>query len=224
MGGLQSKSSYYKTTSNQLEKDLLKMIADYKFWTDDTICDNIGVFYYDKLIKFHKKDLLDISTGIGIIYKPSVSKKLLCDTIIQNYKAKLDIVKIIYENVIKSSEKIMYATHGPVCRSVDKYIDDFINCKKYNGQWLGNSQYDELLEKFKEGSQYEKWGEHISKLQNKHDEYIEKLLEYIQKLKSDITNVMTLEELVEMKNNVMETVKTFDHITDVLYLLIINID
>ena len=52
MGGLQSKSSYYKTTSDQLEKDLLQMIADYKFWADDNICDNIGVFYYDKLIKY----------------------------------------------------------------------------------------------------------------------------------------------------------------------------
>lgn len=224
MGGLQSKSSYYKTTSDQLEKDLLQMIADYKFWADDNICDNIGVFYYDKLIKFHKKDLLDISTGIGIVYKPTVSKKFLCDSIIQNYKAKLDIVRIIYENIVKSSEKISYATNGPVCRSVDKYIDDFINCKKYNGQWLGASQYMELLEKFKNGDQYEKWGEHISKLQYKHEEYVEKLLEYIQILKTDITNIITLEELVEMKNNVMETIKTFDHITDVLYLLIINID
>lgn len=224
MGGVQGKLAYYQTTSIELEKDLSQMITDYKFWTDESICNKIEVFYYDKLIKFHKKDLLDISTSIGIIYDTDTDKRELCNIIIQNYKAKLDIVKIIYDAVIKVNEKLDYATHGSVCRCVDEYINDFINCQKYNGQWIGKNHYDELVKKHKNTNKYELWTSHIISLQKKHEEYINKLKNFVDKIKLDISNTMTIEELVEIKNNVTNTIKTYDHITNVLYLLIINIE
>jgi hypothetical protein len=220
MGQMKSKSIKHNKVAEELEKDIMKMMTEYKIWADINICQKLEVIYYDKIIKFHQKDLLDISSGIGLVYNDKIDKEELCKIIIQNFKIRIEILKLIYETILYSKEKLNRLYNGPVCKKVDKYIDDFINCNNNNGEWV--TEYKQLLKQIDQSENLGKYNKHKRDYLKTHEEYIKELTDTFKKLKDDIGHTMNIKDLLEIKNKTLQSIRGFKHLTSVLYLLMVN--
>lgn len=218
-----SKSLYYEEYFSNLEKDLKPMIDNYNFWTNDAICNKIELFYYDKLIQFPKDSLLNITAGIGIVYnETNINKTELCKIIIDNFKIRIDILKLIYRVISDNKMKLDRANFGPICTSIDDFIDDFIICENMKGKWLNSEQYSNYLNSLEKN----KKSEHVkqlNKLQDIYINYIKKLNYIVDQLKKDISHTLTINELDNIAKTTKEIIDKMNQITNIFYLIIVNI-
>ena len=231
MGATESKSTKYKNIAKAFEQDLEHIISNYQVWTNPNMCNNIGVFYSNKIIKFHQDDLLDLATSVGIMHNTNVQKQKLCNEIILYYKQKLLIIKLIYDTVYDIHKKLHLATNGPVCRGIDKFISEIHNCEQYKGNWLEQSEYKEIVQNskpiqkdgMKQISRKQLWNEHIKTLEETYDNNKKELLRIVNIIKNDIDNKIKLDELDKLKEETEQITNKFTEIVNTLYLIIVNV-
>lgn len=209
---------------NNLKKTIKDMIYTQKFWADEGLCDKMVIVYYDKLIQYNKSDLVNVSMAIGI--KPDQSDKInkneLCLKIVNHYKKRIDLMSHILNSITDIYNKIIHVQKGAVCQGVNDYVDDFYRCRKMNGIWLDENQYNKMIEKLKIINLYDGWYEHITIMNTKWFESMNKLDEYITIIKKDIDNAMDDELFNELSEKVNLTIKKMNRIVDIHYLLAVN--
>ena len=213
----------YKTLSQSLESDIDELLGSYSYWKNEDICERFEVIYYDKIIKFHQSDLLETSTAIGITPDDEYDREELCNRIIENYKLRAEIVQIILDGVMHGKNMIEHAKRGPVCRNIDKYVSDPINCDTNKGIWLSSSSYNELLTRAQKNKQYSKWMDHFKNMEGKYKHYFYKLSKIFYKIKDNDDNTLTKEQLISMRDTCQSTIKKMSQILEILYLLTISV-
>ena len=209
---------------SHIKQTVTDLVYKYKFWTDEGICDKLSVVYYDKLIQFQKLDLLDASAAIGIKYDQAdnVEKGKLCSNIINHFQKRINLLEEIWEAVDKGYRRVNHAKSGPICRNVDAYVEDFFTCKKYNGLWLNQEQYADIINRLKELNIHDNWLKHISDLDRKWQKYMKILLKSIDIIKEDINNSMDDETFTELEVATRAIIKKMNYICDIHYLLVTN--
>lgn len=222
MGNEYSHTLEPKKLYNQIQNTVKEIIYKYQFWTDPNICDKLSVVYYDKLIKFHKDNLLDISAAIGIKHESDVPNDKLCTTIIDHFKNRINFLKTILLAIDRGQRRIVRATKGPICRNVDAFVEDFFTCQQYSGLWISQDQYKHIVQHLKEKGRYDGYKSHFDMLEKKYCFYLRKLLKVIDIIKKDIDNTITDNEFDKIRDFSMEIIKKMDIICDIAYLLIIN--
>jgi len=209
----------YKTLSHNLESDIDELMASYSYWKSADICERLEVVYYDKIIKFHQSDLLETSTAVGIVPDNDFNREELCNRIIENYKLRAEILKIILDGISHGKNMIDRAKKGPICRNIDKFVSDPINCDTNKGIWITSASYGELLKKAHRDKRYSKWVEHFKNMEIKYKHYFYKLSKIFYKIKDNDENTLTQEQLVSIRDNCQVTVKKMSQIVEILFLL-----
>ena len=222
MGNEYSHIAEPKKLYNQVQNAVKDIIYKYEFWTDPNICDKLSVVYYDKLIKFHKDNLLDISAAIGIKHDTDISNNKLCTTIIDHFKNRINFLKTILIAVDRGQRRIIRATKGPVCRNVDSFVENFFTCQQYSGLWISQDQYKHIVQRLKETGRYDGYKSHFDMLEKKYCFYLRKLFRAIDIIKKDIDNTLTDNEFNKIREFALEIIKKMDVICDIAYLLIVN--
>lgn len=214
--------TYHSDTKyNKLRDDIKDLINSYEFWTNDKICERLSLVYYDKLIQFKKSDLLDMSASIGISQNNNNCNEL-CHQIINHYNKRIAILQRISIAINKTRNKILRAKKGPVCKNVDKYIDDFFECEKYNGLWLNEEQYTKVINKIKSLNIYDNWLSYIQNLDMKWKKYMEYLHKIVVIIKEDIDNTHDDNMIDQVSDTVDLIIKKIDYVCDIYYLLVVN--
>jgi hypothetical protein len=217
-------SSSSETLYNDIQNTVKDLIYRYNFWTKDkeNVCDNLTIVYYDKLIQYQKSDLLNASASIGLKHDINVDKGKLCVDIIKHFENRIKLLTEIWDAVDACYRKIMLSRTGPVCRNIDKYVDNFFVCKEMKGIWLNVDQYDKVLKNMKLSGQYGKWLSHVQKLDNTWNKYMKQLLRIITLIKQDVDNSMDDKEFEELRLSAKSTMDKMKYVTDVHYLLVVN--
>lgn len=224
MGNAGSNINNSERTFLEIQKTIRDLIYDYDLWTNEEICKNLEIVYFDKLIKFNQGDLVDISAAIGYGYKKEVCKEDLCKLIITHYKKRINLLKIILKSIEQTRDKLFRAKTGPVCKGVDDPIEDFLTCTKIPySLWIDQKQYQKILVNLKNDKRYEIWKFWINKLDKTYYLSLKKLLRIIKKIKQDVNNSMNEEEFNELENYTKFVLEDLSTLTDIYYLLAINI-
>lgn len=205
-----------------IKKEINNIIHEYKFWTDRRICDKITFVYQNKLIQFKKEDLLDASMSIGIKQDKEVDKVTICNKIIKHYRARIELLQRVWESVNKLYKKIYLSKNGPVCQSVDKFIDNFFTCKEYNGIWIDEEQYQSALSNMNKHNLNKDQKFYIKNLNTLWINSMKKLHKYIIIIKNDINNSIDDESFDQLKESILSIIKKMNYLSDIYYLLIIN--
>lgn len=207
----------------KIRDDIHKLLIDYQFWADDDICDKLEIIYFDKLIKFRKSNLLDVSTAIGYKYDSTIDKQLICKSIIEHYRRRIKLFQKIYDIIEIGRERVNRAHTGPVCRNVNTYVDNFIACEKIpNSLWVNEDEYKNIIKEFKKHNLYEGWNVWIDKLNKTYKKILYKLFNIVNKIKNDIDNSMSDETFTILENYTYDLIKNYDTLSEIYYLLAIN--
>jgi len=221
MGLSYSRSIYRNNRYEDLDKDIKKFISDYSFWIDVDMCDRAEFFYYDKLTKFPKNDLIDMSIGIGIKVDDKIDRSSLCHAIAKNFRLRLDIIKKVYDTIVQNRNKLDQIHNGPVCRSVNAYIDDFLKCEQNKGEWLNEDLFTKYIDSMGD-NQYAKYIENRDKLKEKYDKYMREMSATVRTLIDDSDMKLSIEELQTLYNSTIDKCNKMDKIIDIVYLIAIN--
>ena len=205
-----------------IDKELLETIETYKFWNNPKICDNLEIFYTDKLVQLDNSQLSNITTKIGLTTKENqyVDKDKLCKLIIENYKSKLSILQIIYNSLVNNREKIEKAGHGNICLHSKDYIKDFFKCQENKGLWISSNQYSNLLKTLKNKKIYVKKN---NKFKKEYTNYFNKLQKIFITLKKDINNSLTIKQLEDIYTKTSEITNKMDSTCNQFFLDTVNI-
>lgn len=217
----------YKSNQNlylKIKETVSDLIYRYEFWTDPKICAKLSLVYYDNLIQFEKSSLVDVSTVIGIKSPSNTpqTKEALCKEIISHYEKRINLLKKIWTIVDTNRKKIVQATHGPVCKKVDKFVENFFTCQEYGGLWLDETQYRQIIANLKESNIHEDWIKFIEGLESKWYTYMDKFLRIITIIKEDIDNKLDDVEITNINDDTDVLIKKINGIMDIYYLLAIN--
>lgn len=219
----QISSHYYSNNLyDKIQNEIRHLLYNYNFWTNDQICDQLSLVYYDKLINFQKSELLGASASIGITHDSQIDKDGLCKMIIEHYKRRITLLTKIKTALDSAYLKILNSTAGPVCKNVDAYIDDFFECKKANGIWLNQQQYQTIIENIKKTKGYETWINHVHNLDNNWKKYLHKLNNVVMLLKNDVDNKMSNAMFTEVEKHTNNVIRKMNYVCDIFYLLVVN--
>jgi hypothetical protein len=204
-----------------------RLIIDYELWTDEKSCAKYEVIYFNKLLKFRKNDLLDVASAIGYKYQQSptnpLKKEAICKDIICHFKRRIVLLSEILNVLDKVRTRVKSAVNGPVCRGVNKYIDNFITCNSVpNSLWLVEEEYQNMIKNLKKTDKYNEWKKWVDKLDDKYFEYLQKIFRLIKTIKNDIDSTLNDIEFTKLELYGRELTKKIDIISEVYYLLIIN--
>ncbi|CAH6421807.1 Hypothetical protein KVN_LOCUS495 [uncultured virus] len=210
---------------NEIKKNIKELIYDYQIWTNDKICDNLEVIYYDKLIKLNKPNLLDISSAIGYKSNKEYDKQKLCQIIISHYKRRIKLLQIINQALDKEKIRLYQAKNGPVCKNTNKYVsvEDFFICEQIpNSLWIDRVQYQKIIEKYKKVNIQTEWIFWIKKLEKCYYKSLRILLKIVRKIKQDIDNKMDEIEFDKLENSTIKIIENMNKLCELYYLLAVN--
>lgn len=207
-----------------IKQEISDLIKTSEFWLNDDVCDKLEVVYLDKLTRYKKEDLTELSLAIGVKPANNVDKTEICQDIIFHYKSRIDLLRKIDHMINKTMKQNKYITDGPVCRGVDKFVDNLDACAASNGIWIGEQEYKEYLSGLKKHKRYDLWIERVNKLYGKYYFYIDQLSKIVGLIKKDILegNVLSTEKFEIHKLRANEIMKRTEILCDRMYLILIN--
>ena len=221
MGNTESKQS--STIHKKITEELANMISEASFWSNDDICNKMSIVYYDKLIQFNRSDIVNESQQIGI--KVDVSQddtKKLCVEIISHYRKRLELLKDIHTAITESYRKLSTVTTGPICKNVDKYVDNFLACQQANGLWVDQDQLKLILKKINKSKRASEYRKHLRNMDSEWIKCISKLQKAMKIIKQDIENKMSDDAIDDIKKYCQHSIEKMNKIIDVYHLLISN--
>ena len=216
--GINDPDKLYKDTKKTIDD----LIYHYKIWSDESICNNLSIVYHDKLIKFNKDGLLDVSAAVGYSYKKDFPKDKLCKLIIEHFQKKMLLLNKIDKGLKIVRERILQAQSGPVCRNIDTHVDNFLLCEKLPGVWLNEEQYKQSLNNLKETGRYNNYLKYLYDLQNVYEENLIKLEKVVNLVKNDQNNSMSDNKLDELLRYTNQIIENLDTLSEIYYLMLIN--
>ena len=221
-------SSSSKIDSDKLyiaiQNTVKDLIIEYEIWSNDKLCDKMDLIFYDKIIKFKKDNLLDVSAAIGYNYNKDYDKKELCKLIINHFKKRIELLNFISKSISNVSDRILKAQKGNICQRVNKEVNDFITCTSIpNALWINKEDYQQIIESFKKDKRYEVWKHWIDNMYKLYYNSLEELLNIIRKIKQDIDNSLSDIEFDELSNNTKKIIEKLDTYSEIYYLLAINL-
>ena len=209
----------------ELEQDIKKLVNEYNFWVNENICDKIEVVYYDKLIKFRKKELIGLSTAVGIGYKinENYDKPLICREIIYHYRKRINLLNSIYEGLNNIAIKINSLNNGPMCIKTNKYIDDIMTCRSFpDGLWVNKDEYKNYINELKKNNLYGDCDKWRKKLDKAYKNILLFLTNVVNRIKKDNDYPMEEEEFEAIYTRTMKRLNDFNTLSEIYYLLAIN--
>lgn len=210
---------------NEIKNVVKNLIYEYESWTNEETCQKLELLYHDKLLKFNKSSLLDISAIIGYKYNKKVDKGELCKIIIQHYKRRIDLLKAINNALERGRKRIYQAQNGPICKRVDSYIEmeDFFTCEQIpNALWIEQEQYKKILESYKRLNIYEGWKYWILELDKYYYKSLKKLLRIVRIIKQDIDNSLSDIEFEIIEIATYKIIENMNNLCDIYYILSVN--
>jgi len=210
--------------SQQLADDIKSTVTDlsynrYQWWLDENNCMKLELFYKDKLMNFSKDIIVGTTYTIGIPAEGSYSKKELCQRIINHYKKRVELMKVIFEGVNKTQQMIQKINDGEICIQVDRFVDNWNQCKQYNGGWISKNKFQELLQKIKDTKKYERYYSVVERFEINYYKFLVKLHEFLYRIKEDIDNSMSDEEFNALDKEIRLLVDRMVSKCESLYLI-----
>lgn len=215
------------TQSNHgsLSKQIDELIKNYTFWTNKDMCNNIELFYRNKIMSFDDIDLINTSISLG--YKLDTSKNIdrnnVCNIIINHYKKRIELLQKIDKILKECSIKLYRAKHGNVCLNYDGYIDDFYKCSQIpKSLWIDSNLYQKIITKIKQTNKYDGWAKWINKLESLYFNYIQEIKKVTDYLQNELNNNVAPSKFEIIKNKTELLLSRTATLSDIYYLLAIN--
>lgn len=221
--GIHFSSNNHDKLYTEIKDTLKRLLIDYQFWTDENVCKKFEVIYYDKLIKFRKSELLDVSSAIGYKHNGPVDKEKICKEIITHFKKRVELLSEICVVLDRSRDRLIRARRGPVCRNVNVKMDNFLMCNSIpNSLWLTEEEYQNMIKNLKKFDRYKDWEKWMDKLEDIYFDYLKKIFDVIKKIRDDIDNTMNDTEFSKLDMYARELIARLDKLTETYFLLVIN--
>ena len=215
---LQPDEDLYQQIMNKIKKS----IEDSQFWLDQDLCDRLEIVYMDQLQQFDNAELIGVSFAIGIKIDEKYNKKKLCIRIVEYYKKRIQLMRNICLAVEKAHNLVVRAVKGPVCQGVKQPAKDFLQCHEWNGIWLAENDYQQMINKIKNTPIYDMWKENIDKLRDVFNHNVNKLLEIVSSIHHDVKHKLTDERLHDLVAYSNERIKKLEQTTELIHLIAIN--
>jgi hypothetical protein len=199
------------------------LLNNYKMWSTPDICNKFEVIYYDKLIKFRKNDILDVSSAIGYKHDNTVDKKKLCNEIIAHYSRRVKLLQDVEQVLDRGRDRIIRSKRGAICRNVTKDLPTFTQCRSIpDALWLNEEQYQNMIHNMKKTPRFKEWKHWLNRFEDEYFSCLKKIFRCVNDIKNDIDNVMDDIEFDKLELYTRELIDKLDVMTEVYYLLIIN--
>ena len=82
---------------------------------------------------------------------------------------RINLLRMVSSCIRRVKNQLEKANIGNVCAGVDKYIDDYFQCKSIPfGLWIDSLKYKRLIESLKMDGRYSKWVNLLRDMNNLH--------------------------------------------------------
>lgn len=156
----------------------LELTEQYKNkFLNPAFCTTIALIYNDKLMTYRKQDLGGVAATLGVAVDLPEYKQKICDSIIQHYTNRINLIAAIQSSLNYCSNRIFALTTGPRCMENPEIFDE-AQCVSSGGRWSGYiTPPDESLH---ENGQ---WYQYLYNMQKRYIETLARLLAIMQQLK-----------------------------------------
>lgn len=211
-------------SNESLSKQINELMQDYKFWTNKDMCNNLELFYRNKLMTFEDLDLINASISLGYkLDKNNINRDKICNTIIDHYKQRIDLLQKINKTLNECSSKLYRAKTGNVCLNYDGYIDDFYKCSQIpKTLWIDTDTYHKIIEKMKQNKKYDGWMKWITKLESVYAQYISEVKKIVDDLQNNLNNNISPLKFDAIKTRTETLLKRTMTLCDIYYILATN--
>lgn len=223
MGLLLSRNLATELLICNIKNTIKDLIKNYEIWTNESICINMEVILNRNLVKLSEKQLSEITVSIGYKANSEYSKEELCKIIINHYKRRIELLKLINLEIDKCANMLNRAANGPVCKNVNKYVDDFFTCGTIpNALWLDQEKYKISIQKLKREGRIDTFSKWINNLDKSYYKYLKKILVVIDIIKKDIDKNISQEDFGILEDFTKKILCKMTTICEIYYLLTIN--
>lgn len=223
MGIINSTISSHNIIMYDIKNTIKDLIYNYSVWSDEKVCQNLEALYRNKIIKLTDDQLLKISLSIGYKFDKPVDKQKLCETIINHYKKRIELLKYINVNIENCADMISRAKTGPVCKNVNHYIDDFFKCNSIpKALWIDKEEYKEMISKKRTNDRLESLTGWIDDLEERYYKSLKRILIIVKIIKNEIDNNVTPSEFNVIEQYTKKIINNMNNFCETYYLLAIN--
>lgn len=223
MGIINSTLSSHDVIMYDIKNTIKDLIYNYSIWTDETKCNNLETLYRNKIIRLPEKQLARVSLSIGYKFDKPINKEKLCEIIVSHYKKRIELLRYININLEKCADMISRAKHGPVCKNVTIYIDDFFKCNIIpQALWIDREEYKEIVNRKKINEKLDTLTSWIGDLEEQYHKSLKRLLTIVKLLKNEIDNNVTPSDFDVIEHYAQKIVNNMTKFCETYYLLAIN--
>lgn len=207
----------------EIKNAIKELIKNYEVWTNDETCNNLEVMYNGKLITLTVDQLRGITSTIGYKYDKPVPREKLCTIIVTHYKKRIELLKLINQNIEKCADMIHRAKKGPVCKNVNSFVDDFFKCNSIpNSLWIDKEEYRNMITTLKNQDRISSLTVWVEDLEEHYHKSLKRLLKVIDLIKRDIDKTMSHAEFDAIEEHTKKIMTNMTNLCEIYYLLAIN--
>lgn len=206
----------------ELVDKLVQLMGEYKFWTRNDICNKLEVFYYDKLSKFNKSDLLGASAAIGYKMDSNVDKDMLCHKISKHYGQRLNLLIYIWQTIMRGKHRLNRAKTGGVCCGTNLFIETVKECDQFSSMWIPKEQYQNMVQTMRKHGYSSAYDEQMFNLRREHNIALKRLERVVQILIDDIDNNIDELEFRKLSRYTESIIENYNYWSDRYYTLMLK--
>lgn len=205
-------------------KDTIKdLIKNCELWTNDEICKNLEITFNNNLIKLNEPQLQEILISIGYKVDKHISKNKLCEIVINHFKKRIELLKLINREIDKCANMLTKAKKGPVCINVDKFVDDFFTCSTIpNALWIDQNNYKISIKNLKKQGRIDTFAKWLKDLDKNYYKSLRRILKIIDIIKKDIDRNISEYDFSILEKYTKKILCEMVTLCEIYYLLIIN--
>ena len=206
---------------NNIQKEVLLLINNYEIWTDMNTCGKIRRIYNDQLLQFNLDNLNSVYLAIENQEPTDMPKEELCRKIIDHYLIRIEVLKVIYDEVNKWHKRLRTVNAKTLCKGTRIPRYNYTDCVRAFGTWMGENEIIDLEKNLVKLGKYDIWKNHFDKMNYtwfKNLRILNKIIEIIRELNNNL-NTESIMEIRSYTNNILEKM---NRILEIYVLLISN--
>ena len=178
-------------------------------------CNRIALIYNDKLLRYRKQELDEVSYTLGVVSDIADTKQKVCEAIVKHYTDRINLIAGIQYSLSFVSDRIFALTTGPRCEGNPEVFDQS-QCTLSGGQWLNfivmpNNQIQ----------QNQSWFQYLKSMQDNYLSNLQRLLNILNQLK-DYDNDINDERLRSLEHEAKEIINGMHQHAYQMYKLILT--
>lgn len=197
-----------------------ELMNDQSRWTDPAVCSKLIVSFKDTTKAATDESLINVGQTFGIMDKKAQKdKNYMCKILINEFKRRINLLKIIKQSIIRFEARVEGAKQGPVCRNSNVFSAKREHCP---GVWLSSDDYQELVKKLKRKGLADKWVQNVSNLQATYNETLQLVWDLTRRIKIEMKSDLSPGSFTQLEQKTKQLLMRMDLLSDIYYIIAVN--